>query len=94
MHVTKEEVLEFIRRNQINTGGALNKHEISIDRKDDGDDYFVLKIPFWSNNNYVIDGVLSFLNAVRKESHFIPQSMYVRYDYIEVHIFVSVCDPD
>ena len=93
----KDEIEKFIKNHPIKTGGAISEYKITIKEIDDGDVYFSLSIPFWSNNDCVVDSVFDFLNTIRKESKLQPQRIFLRNGEFELHIFQSLeecCDPD
>lgn len=83
---------EFLAKYPIKTDGALKEHELFIDRKDDGDIYFIVTIPFWSHNSSVVRSVINLLQEFLR-SEFIVR-IYLRDNAAVVHVFVNICDPD
>ena len=88
----QKKIEEFVRKNPINTGGAIAKHKISITKINDGDIYYRLNIPFWSFNRYAVDSILTFLFKLRKQ--FSENLILTRNGEIIVDIYESFCDPD
>jgi hypothetical protein len=90
---TREQVEKFFKDHPINTGGAINQYKIVIEPDvDDGDVWRNVKIPFWSNNDIVVSGVLSLIEKIRKWDH----DVHICLEKNEFHVvFVeSACDPD
>lgn len=77
----------------IDTGGSMNQHVVTCTYKDDGDTYYCLHIPVWSNNPHVVQGALDLVNGAFQMSSERTQ-LYVRENMFVLHLFISVCDPD
>ena len=90
----KDKIKQFLRKHPVNTGGAINEHKIIIKEIDDGDSYYRLLIPFWSNNEYVVDSVLNLIIELRKENIGLLTQISLREDMFVVDIYESICDPD
>ena len=89
-----ESINTVIEENKIETGGAYNEHIIEIEYKNDGDSYYEIKIPFWSQNNYVVKSCLDLINKLINASLGLGTSLYLRDNKFVIHIFESFCDPD
>lgn len=56
---TLKKLKQFLRDNPINTNGAMGSYKHSkIKRRDDGDVYYRIDFPIWSQNDSVVQSLL------------------------------------
>jgi len=98
---TRDAIHDFIKSHPINTNGALNQYKITQIEKDDGDEWVEICLPFWSNNNHVVKGILKFaLDALEQDSNthiYLDPSLAsnsLLWRQIKVLCYLHTCDPD
>jgi hypothetical protein len=90
---TEEGIKKFIDQHPIDTGGAMKEHQMSIEIRDDGDIYAVVHVDYWPGNKYVSRGVFSLvMEAMQRDAT--ATQIYLNPNYVELHLYISVCDGD
>ena len=93
---TLSEVTEFLKDCQpVYPGGASKLWNYSIEEKSDGDVWYRIILPFWSQNSVVAQKVLEIALKASKEKDTI---VFLKGQGLEsaiwLNFYVSVCDPD
>ncbi len=94
---TIESIQHFLKQFKINTDGAINPYVTSEPvLVDDGDLYYRIDFPFWSQNESVMAGVLTLCNAaLEKRGRGMHVGIYLhKVNTVTIDFYVSVCDPD